>query len=117
MPTGERFTSNHMEQLARHLRSHLSWVRQPTVEELAEVDFEQFERPPQLSLLIAALNAPELRDRSRDSLARVLRGLEAEDLQRFGPDERRMLRESIKWSKPYLHADYLVEVAHTSPNR
>lgn len=104
------FPDDHVAELTRRLHSRLGWVRHPAVEELADVDFEPFEQPPRLALL-AAMNAPELRDRARDSLARVLRAMEPDDLRQIGPEERRILRASIKWSRPQAHADYLVEVA------
>jgi hypothetical protein len=93
------------------LRSRAGWTRHPAVEELADLDFEQLDRPPQLALLVAALNAPELRGRARDSLARVLRGLDDEQLEQIGREGRRQLRASIKPCKPHVHAEFLVEVA------
>lgn len=113
MPDSSGFSDGHFSELARMLRSRLVWVRHPAVEELAGIDFEQIERPPQLRLLLAAMNAPELRDKARDSLTRVLSGIIAEDLKQIGFGERQMLRAAVKTSSPLLHPDFLIAVSHT----
>jgi hypothetical protein len=100
------FTEEHIATLTGQLRSRRGRAR--AVGELASADFEQFERPPRVALLLAALNAPVLRDRARDSLVRALWGLDDADLERLGEKERSALRNSLTLAIPHLHADYLV---------
>src|SRR5437868_1110777 len=59
-------TEQSLVDLTGRLRSHVGWIRSRAAAELRETDFEEFERPPRTSLLLAALNAPALRDRARD---------------------------------------------------
>jgi hypothetical protein len=109
----KRFTEEQIAELTNQLRSRSRGVRDRATFRLAGVDLEQFERPPRVSLLLAALNSQELQDRARDSLARVLRGLDDAKLLRLGQDERNALRQSINLRKPHRHAEFLVEVVRT----
>ena len=110
-PMGLPPTSEQIAEWIDRLRSRFAWTRAQAVEELVEVDFERLERPPQVSLLLAAMNAPELRDKAPESLTRVLRGLEPEEHDLIDHDARHSLRKSIRLSKPHRHADFLVEVS------
>jgi hypothetical protein len=111
MARAKVFTEEQIADLTNQLRS--GWVRGRTVKALADTDFEQFEQPLRMAFLLAALNATALRDRARDSLARVLRGLDDAELASLGPEERLALRRSLELARPHLHADFLVAVANT----
>jgi len=106
------FTSEYIADLADRLRDRLWWVRNRAAHELTDIDLEQFERPPRLGLLLAALNAPALRVRAQESLTRVLRGLNAEELTRVGEQECHNVRQCLDLDKPHLHADFLIAVVH-----
>jgi len=99
--------------LVRVLGHRAPWIRRPAVEALLNADFEEFERPPRLDVLLGAMNAPELRDRARDSITRVLRGMAHGDPAYIGSEERRALRSAINLSRPQTHADFLVEASNT----
>lgn len=113
MATDNAFTEEQIAGLTNALRGRSGRSRSRAVADLAGVDFERFERQPQVALLLAAMNAPALRDRARDSLARVLSGLDDSEIARLHPEERLALRHSLALAKPYLHADFLLAAVHT----
>ncbi len=104
------FTAEYIADLADRLRDRLWWVRNRAAHDLTDIDLEQFERPPRLGLLLAALNAPTLRVRAQESLTRVLRGLDDDELARIGEQDCHHLRQCLDLGKPHLHADFLIAV-------
>ena len=108
----EPFTQEQILDLTLRLRSRWAWARGRAAYELADADFEQLERPPRLGLLLAALHAKALRGKAEESLARVLRGLDEDELAMLGGKERQTLRRLLSEPKPYLHSDFLIAVVH-----
>src|SRR5205085_5199473 len=106
--TEERLlTSDQISDLTNRLHSRTGWGRRRAVVELLSADFEQFERPPQFELLVAALHTAALQARARQSLTHILGRLGKEDGPRLGIRERNILRSSLVRTPPHQYADFL----------
>jgi hypothetical protein len=110
MARGALLSDEQIGDLTAQLRHRTRFARRAAVEILTNVDFDQFERPVRLSLLLAALDTPELQDLARGALTRVLRGMDDAELAALLPDERRSLRQSLASAFPHRHAEFIIGV-------
>jgi hypothetical protein len=105
-------TEDKIVDLTNRLNSHLPWVRSSAAAELVGVDFEQLERPPQVSLLLATLNVTELRHKAMDSLTRVLTHPDNLTPAQIGSQECAALRAALDSTRPDREARFQAAAAH-----